>query len=318
MRNSEKNKSAWWEDPTVFRVGQIEPHTHFIPFQNVDHLISNRWDKSAYYLSLNGLWKFYWSAKPDERPHHFYEEDFDANGWDDIPVPSNWELQGYGIPVYVNDRYPFPKNPPQVPHEDNPVGSYKRYFTVPENWKEQEIFIQFGAVKSAAYFWLNGEFLGYNQGSKTPVEFNISSLLKKGENAIAVEVYRYSDGSYLECQDFWRLSGIERDVFLWSAPKVSIRDFFVKTDLVNDYKDGEFFVEVEMNQTFKGIYFIDCLLLNDVKEEVAISSKRLEDTQHKQDSISFFKKIKQPKKWTAETPNPVSYTHLTLPTICSV
>jgi len=303
LSNSIKNKSTWWEDPTVFNVGQLEPHAHFIPFQDVDSLIANKWANSSYYQSLNGLWKFHCSANPAKRPNNFFQHDFDTNGWDEIPVPSNWELQGYGIPIYVNDRYPFPKNLPKVPHDDNPVGSYKKYFTVPKSWDGRDIFIQFGAVKSAAYFWLNGEFLGYNQGSKTPVEFNITPFLKAGENSISVEVYRYSDGSYLECQDFWRLSGIERDVFLWSAPKVGIRDFFVITNLINEYKDGIFSVEVEMNQSFEGTYFMDCLLLNDEREEVFKSSKRMDDAQYKLGSISFFKKIKNPKKWTAETPN---------------
>ena len=146
----------------------------------------------------------------------------------------------------MNDRYPFPKKPPHVPHDDNPVGSYKKTFTLPDNWGEKEIFIQFGAVKSASFFWLNGGFLGYNQDSKTPAEFNITKYLQKGENEIAVEIYRYSDGSYLECQDFWRISGIEREVFLYARPKVFIRDFFVKTDLENDYQDGILNIELEL------------------------------------------------------------------------
>lgn len=303
LSNSEKNKSTWWEDPTVFKVGQMEPHAHFIPYQDVESLRTNKWENSSYYQSLNGRWKFHWSANPAKRPNIFFQNDFDTSGWDEIPVPSNWELQGYGVPIYVNDRYPFPKNPPKVPHNDNPVGSYKRYFTVPESWDGREIFIQFGAVKSAAYFWLNGEFLGYNQGSKTPVEFDITPFLLSRKNSIAVEIYRYSDGSYLECQDFWRLSGIEREVFLWSTPKVRINDFFVKTDLINEYNDGAFSVEVEMSQSLEEAYFMDCFLLDNEGEEVFKGSKRIEDVQNKPNSIFFSKKIKHPKKWTAETPN---------------
>ncbi len=304
MSNSKKqNKSTWWEDPTIFNVGQVEPHAHCIPFQKVDNLVSNQCEKSPYFKSLNGLWKFYWSAKPAERPEHFFQDDFDTNEWDNILVPSNWEMEGYGIPIYVNDRYPFPKNPPKVPEEDNPVGSYKRHFTVPESWDGRAVFIQFGSVKSAAFFWLNGELLGYNQGSKTPVEFNITSFLRAGENTIAVEVYRYSDGSYLECQDFWRLSGIERSVFLWSAPKVFIRDFFVEADLENNYKDGVLSVEVEMNQPFQERYFIDYLLLTDRGEEVFKSSKQIDGIELASDIISITEKIKRPQKWTAEMPN---------------
>jgi len=302
-----KNKNSWWEDPTIFNVGQIKPHAHFISFPDVDTLLHSKLEDSPFYFSLDGKWKFHYSKNPTERPVDFYKKEFDVKNWEDIQVPGNWEMQGYGIPIYVNARYPFPKNPPHVPHDDNPVGSYKRDFILPENWEDREIFIQFGAVKSAAYFWLNGEFLGYNQDSKTPVEFNITKHLQNGKNEIAVEIYRYSDGSYLECQDFWRISGIEREVFIWATPKIHIRDFFVKANLENDYQDGILNVEIEL-ENFRdlkdlGNCSVECLLLDNGVAEKVGTLNEIDFENNKTKNISFSKKIKNPKLWTAETPN---------------
>jgi beta-galactosidase len=174
----------------------------------VEQAVEGNSKASPYYRSLNGDWKFNWVIKPLDRPEAFFLPDFIDDSWDIIPVPSNWELQGYGIPIYVNQPYEFTEDPkpPEVPHDYNPVGSYRKWFSIPDDWDGREIFIHFGAVKSAMYLWINGEKVGYSQGSKLPAEFNITSYLKKGENLLAVEVYRWSDGTYLECQDFWRIS----------------------------------------------------------------------------------------------------------------
>ena len=252
MKQSE-DKSTWWENPEIFQVGQLYPRTHFIPFKNKQQACENRWDQSPYYISLNGKWKFRYSDNPTLRPKYFYTKDYDTSEWDSIQVPANWELQGYGVPIYVNDRYPFKKNPPFVPHDDNPVGSYSRQFTIPPEWNGRKVFIEFGAVRSASFYWLNGKFLGYNQGSKTPVHFDITDFVTEGENTICVEVYRYSDGSYLECQDFWRVSGIERDVFIWSTPMVRISDFSIKTlfnnnnNNSNDYSNADVHIEISID-----------------------------------------------------------------------
>jgi len=302
-----KNKNTWWEDPTIFNVGQIKPHAHFMSFPDVETLLHSKFEDAPFYFSLDGKWKFHYSKNPAARPVDFYKKDFDVKNWDDIQVPGNWEMQGYGTPIYVNARYPFPKNPPYVPHDDNPVGSYKRSFTLPENWDDKEIFIQFGAVKSAAYFWLNGEFLGYNQDSKTPVEFNVTKYLQKEKNEIAVEIYRYSDGSYLECQDFWRISGMEREVFIWTTPKIHIRDFFVKADLDNNYQDGilNVAIEVENFQDLKhsGNCSVECLLLENGNVKETGRKNEINFQNNKTIDFSFYKKIKNPKHWTAETPN---------------
>ncbi|MBN1844794.1 MAG: DUF4981 domain-containing protein [Sedimentisphaerales bacterium] len=229
-----------WENPAVIGRNKQPGHCTLIPYASVDQAIQCRFrrDCSRYYQSLNGSWKFHWVEKPADRPVEFYRSDFDDSSWDTIRVPGNWQLSGYGRPIYVNVQYPFPPDPPKIPHEYNPVGSYRRSFTVPDDWKDRRIFIHFDGVKSAFYLWINGRPIGYSQGSMTPAEFDITDALRPGPNLLAAEVYRWSDGSYLECQDMWRLSGIYRGVYLFSTPKIHIRDFFVQTDLDDQYQNA--------------------------------------------------------------------------------
>ena len=182
---------------------------------------------------------------PAARPVDFYREDFDVSGWDDIPVPANWERQGYGHAIYVN--VPFEIDEPNVPTTENPVGSYRRDFSVPESWQGEEIFLQLGAVSSAFYVWINGQYVGYSEGSKTPSEFRVTDAVRTGNNTIAVEAYRWSTGSYLEDQDFWSLSGIQRDVGLYARPRTRVRDFFVHAGLADQYRNGTFEVEIKLS-----------------------------------------------------------------------
>ena len=168
----------------------------------------------------------------------FFEVDFDASGWDVIPVPSNWEFEGYGYPVYRDEFYSFPANPPFIPHDDNPVGSYRRTIEVPADWDGREIFLHFDGVYSAFFVWVNGERIGYSEGSRTAAEFRVTEAVRPGLNVVAVQVYRWSDGSYLESQDFWRVSGIDRDVYLVSMPATYLRDFFAEATLDDGYEDG--------------------------------------------------------------------------------
>lgn len=235
-----------WENPAVVAINKEPPHATLFPFENRELALANDRSGSSLFRLLNGNWRFHWVRSPAERPLDFHGEDFDDSGWDLIPVPSNWELEGYGVPIYLNHPYEFEKNPPLIHHDYNPVGSYRTEFQLPAEWEGREIFIHFGAVKSAMYLWINGEKVGYSQGSKLPAEFDITAYVRTGTNTLALEVYRWSDGSYLECQDFWRISGIERDVFLWSAPKVHIRDFFVKAGLDEDFTDGRLGVDVDV------------------------------------------------------------------------
>ena len=227
-----------WENPEVFSVNAIKPRNLIIPFETSETAKTQNYENTSYYKSLNGVWKFKWSRNTIKRPVDFYKSKYDISDWDDIKVPSDWQMVGYGDPIYVNVNYPFKVNLPNIPTEYNPVGSYKRTFTIPENWSNREIIVHFGGVNSAFYIWVNGKKVGYSQDSKTAVEFNITAYLKKGTNTIALEVYRWSDGSYLESQDMWRLSGIERDVFLYSKPKVQVNDIFIKSKLDKQYKNG--------------------------------------------------------------------------------
>ncbi|MBN1457368.1 MAG: DUF4981 domain-containing protein, partial [Sedimentisphaerales bacterium] len=244
-----------WENETIFRINKEAAHSTIIPCESLNKATKGEEEKSAYYKSLNGKWKFNWSPDPASRPMDFYQLYYDVSEWDDIRVPSNWQLEGYGVPLYSNVTYPFRRNPPYVmgePRENytnykdrNPVGSYRRTFSIPSSWDGKEVFIVFDGVDSAFYLWVNGEQVGYSQDSRTPAEFNITSYLKKEDNVLAVEVYRYSDGSYLEDQDFWRLSGIYRNVYMTARPRVYLRDIFAKALLDDAYRNGKLKVELE-------------------------------------------------------------------------
>lgn len=213
----------YWNDLNTFEVNKIYPHVDVVD--------------TDFVMSLNGEWPFFWVEKPADKPENFFRKGYDISEWGHIMVPGNWELQGYGIPVYVNTTNEFPANPPFAPTEYNPVGCYVRDFELDAAWKDREVFIHLGAVKSAFHIWVNGEYVGYSEDAKTPSEFRITPYLnRKGTNRLALEVYRFSDGSYLECQDFWRMSGITRDVFVYSKNATHIADYEVHTDLIDNKK----------------------------------------------------------------------------------
>jgi len=298
-----------WENPDVVAINKERAHATLFPFESREAALQNDAGLSAYHQSLNGRWKFNWVRTPDDRPVDFYLEGYDDSGWDEIPVPANWEINGFGVPIYLNSPYEFEENPPYIHHDYNPVGSYRRTFTVPESWADRQIFIHFGAVKSAMYIWINGQPVGYSQGSKLPAEFNITPYVRSGPNTVALEVYRWSDGSYLECQDFWRISGIERDVFLWAAPTAHIRDFFVVGGLDDEYRDGRFDLAAEVanysGQPLENLTLTVELLDDDgtsvfpegaLRRPVAVPAR--EET-----SIRLDQTVPQPRQWTAETPN---------------
>ena len=295
-----------WQDETIPFVGKEYPRTAFMTYSNVDKARSNDFNTSPDYKSLNGKWKFNWVPSYKKRPMNFYKTDFDDSAWGEIDVPANWEVNGYGNALYTNHPYEFcPRNPqPPLLPEENPVGSYRKYIEIPEQWNGKEIFLHIGAVKSGCYLYVNGTKVGYSEDSKTAVEYNITRYLKPGRNLIALEVYRWSTGSYLECQDFWRISGIERDVYLFAQSPVHLRDFSIRQDLDSTYKNG--------------LFGLDLFLVNANPRQTAQAtvSYQLESTSGtrvaegtqtiKIDSIAtvhFDAKIAQVAPWTAETPN---------------
>lgn len=295
-----------WQNQNIFNINKEKPHPNIVSYSNIDDAKKGDFKHSDYYKSLNGKWKFKYSSDQKLRPKDFHKTDFDISNWDEINVPSNWEVEGYGTPIYVNTEYPFDKHPePPFIKIDNPVGSYKYDFTVDETWKGKSIFLHFGAVKSAAYLWINGEKVGYTQGSKTPSEWDITKYLQKGINTIALEVYRWSDGSFLECQDFWRISGIERDVFIYAKNKISISDYFAQSLLINNYKDGSFILDVEIRNKNKNANIFAHVQLFDEKNNLIFDQKaKLEIKDEKEFSNTSFESIiKNVKQWSAENPN---------------
>ncbi len=243
------------------------------------------------------------SKSPDQRPFWFFKDDYDTRDWNDINVPSNWQMKGYDVPIYVNIPYPFKMDPPKIPHEWNPVGSYKRSFKIPSDWTEKEVFLHFGAVSSAFYVWVNEQLVGYSEDSKVPAEFNITKYLKSGKNSIAVEVYRWSDGSYLEDQDFWRMSGIQRSVFLHARPKTFINDFFAVGDLENNYTDGLLKIDVSLKGSASGSgdYIVEASLFDGTKKiYTEPKDVQLADSTG---TVNFTKSFPEINKWSAEKPN---------------
>ncbi|WP_198664908.1 glycoside hydrolase family 2 TIM barrel-domain containing protein [Lewinella sp. IMCC34191] len=296
-----------WENPEIFEINREYPHASFYRFPTAEAaLAKSDYTASPFYQSLDGTWKFNWVVKPAERPQFFYRTDYDVTNWEDISVPANWELEGFGTPIYTNIVYPFPKNPPYIDHDYNPVGSYRRSFTVPEDWDGKEVYLHFGGVSGAMYIWVNGDQVGYNEGSKTPAEYRITDYLQGGDNTLAVEVYRWSDASYMEDQDFWRLSGIDREVYLYATAPVSIRDFRVISELDDDdYADGEFALTVAMrNRTGEEAddYTLEAVLLDGDERLLEFSETEDIDTGD-ETNFTFAGEIENAHPWTAETPN---------------
>ncbi|MFC1554578.1 glycoside hydrolase family 2 TIM barrel-domain containing protein [candidate division KSB1 bacterium] len=301
-------QTAEWNNLNILEINKEPGHVFYIPYQDREAALSNNPEQSDFYRSLNGTWKFNFARKPADRPVDFYKTDYDVSGWDDIKVPSNWEIEGFGVPVYLDAGYVFDPDPPNISHEYNPVGSYKTQFSVPENWEDKQVFIHFGSVRSAMYLWINGEKAGYSQGSKLPSEFNITEYLKDGENILAAEVYRFSDGTYLEDQDYWRLSGIERDVFLYAVPDVNVYDFHLNADLDNEYKNGQFKAELVLkNFTDRRVddYIIHLDLLDKNNNSVlnVPFEENINISANGELKIGFDKEFPDPLKWSAEYPN---------------
>jgi len=299
-----------WEDPTVIAKNKMPARATSYSFESSNDALNGDREKSRM-VSLNGTWKFNWSAKPEDRPMDFYKTD--VSSWDDIEVPSCWEMKGYSVPIYKNIGYNFKPNPPFIPR-DNEVGSYAKTFTVPEDWKNKRIILHFGGVSSAMYVWVNGKKVGYSQDSRLPAEFDITNFIKTGENNVAVEVYRWSDGFYLEDQDHWRMSGLHREVMLLAQPKVAIEDFFIRTRLDNNYQDALLQIRPTITRTtpneIEG-WTLEAELFSPENETILDKSIK-KDVKHiifegypQRDNVYFGlmeEKIVSPEKWSAEKP----------------
>tara|TARA_B100000809_G_scaffold176399_1_gene173794 strand:+ start:1297 stop:5772 length:4476 start_codon:yes stop_codon:yes gene_type:complete len=283
-----------WENLDIVGVNKKEPTATFYHHQKSES--SKTWNELPNYKSLNGTWKFNHVNKPSDRPKEFYTSDYDVSNWDETQVPSDWQMNGYDFPIYTNIIYPFPIDPPFIPDSFNPVGSYKRTFNVSSSWDQQQVFLHFGAVNSAFYVWVNGEKVGYSEGSKTPAEFDITEYIKIGENDISVEVYRWSSGSYLEDQDFWRLSGIERDVYLYAVPQQHISNIKIKAGLSNDYKDGKFNAKISLEGAFDSNQKIEVSIFDASKNEIFKSE------QNATNEVVFNSAFKDVNTWSAESP----------------
>lgn len=236
-----------WENPHKVAEHVLAPHAHFIPYINAAAAVRRDSGRAAVKL-LDGTWQFHIARNPSERPLDFYKKGTDVSHWKKIQVPENWQTAGFDSYIFTDVEYPFPPDPPRVPADFNPVGSYRRDFTVPANWKDKQVWIHLGGVNSFFYLWINGQYIGLSKDSKTPSEFDITPYLQAGNNSVAIQVFRFNDGSYLEGQDMWKLSGIERSVYLVARPKLCLYDFFAKPLLVNQYKDGQLNLALTLNR----------------------------------------------------------------------
>jgi len=294
----------WNNNPDIFELNRLPARASFTPYVTAAEALTGERNVSPKVASLNGTWKFAFSPNPSSRPAGFFREQFDCGGWDDIQVPGHWQLQGYDVPQYVNIRYPWSERediqPPFAPTEYNPVGSYVTSFTVPEAWNGEAIFLSFQGVESAFYVWVNGELVGYSEDTFTPAEFDITAYVRDGENKLAVEVYRWCDASWLEDQDFWRLSGIFRDVFLFAKPLVHIADFFAKPALDDTYTDAALSVDVTIGNyddaALDGYALLATLYAPDgraaFETRLAVDGERL----------TLREAVERPELWSAEHP----------------
>ena len=291
-----------WNDLHVFSIGKEPPHANVIPYANEEDIVYLKYQESPYYRSLNGTWKFRAAENPSSCPKDFYKLGYDASEWADIQVPGNIELQGFGTPVYTNMHNEFPSNPPYAPTEFNPTGCYVRDFSVPESWRSRRVVIKFGAVRSAMYLFVNGKRIGYSEDSKSPAEWDISKYVHPGQNRLAVEVIRFCDGSYLECQDMWRMSGITRDVCLYSTPKVYISDYRLVAGIDEKTGNGTLDLTVEMLGSLAHRMAVEAELLDTAGNRVWIGQKTLGEHEWLTQFSGKDCIIPQVHPWTAETP----------------
>lgn len=300
-------KKFRWEDPSIFKINKEDGHAIMMPYDSENEALSGK--ESKYKQSLNGKWKFYWQRGLKNQHENFQLVSFDDSHWDEINVPSVWQTEGYSVPYYYASTFPkaFSRTKSKIPsidHNMQEIGFYRKTFVLDEVFDNRKVFLHFGAAKSALEVYVNGEFVGYSQGSMAPHEFDVTKVLKKGENVITAKLYRFSDGSYLEDQDMWWLCGIYRDVYLFAEPKVCLRDFYFKTDFDDTYNDSNVTLNMYFNNynNIRGKIKVSAKLIDSKNEEIELGSSEKELSGGKE-TITYNKTVKSPDKWSAETPN---------------
>jgi Beta-galactosidase/beta-glucuronidase len=302
-----KENLPYWRDMNVLQVNKEKPRTSFMTYDNRESALAGKYEQSSYYRLLNGTWKFYYTEDYRKAPADITDERTDISDWADIQVPGNWEVQGFGSPIYINHGYEFQPRNPNPPHlpESVPMGVYRREIEIPGDWKERDIYLHIGGAKSATYVYINGKEIGYSEDSKNPAEFRIDPYIREGKNTVTLKIYRWSTASYLECQDFWRISGIERDVFLWSQPRVAVNDFRVVSTLDDTYRNGIFQLEADIKNTLSGTSSpatVRYELLDRQGKTVASSAETVHVSAPGIQTVRFGTDINGVETWTSETP----------------
>ena len=293
-----------WENPKVNGINRLKPHTFFIAHSSKEQAKVSDQDVSDIYYSLNGTWKFYYCETKAHKPKNYTQKTYDYTTWDSIRVPGNLELQGFGIPRYLDEEYTFEPNPPYIPKEISSVGLYQREFYIPKEWKGKQILIHFGSANSAMYLYVKGNKVGFAKGSKLPAEFDITNFVNEGKNSVLAEVHRYSDGSYLECQDYWRMSGLERDVFLYALPKLHIFDFEISATPDSLLKRGKFELNLTVSNVdekdIDGNVFVE--LMDSSGAIIYSNSKKITLQGNMEMTVDFSHLVNSVNLWSAETP----------------
>ena len=294
-----------WENPEVFAVNKEETRTTSFPYPSESMAITDDFASSPYFQLLDGNWKFHWVPRAAEVPEGFYREDYNTSSWGTIPVPGNWEFNGFGTAIYTNTGFGFRAKPPLTDRENTPVGAYRHEFNIPDSWDGRRVFIHFEAGTNAMYVWVNGQKVGYTQNSKSPAEFDITPYIRKGKNTLACQVHKFSDGSYLEDQDMWRLGGINRSVYLYSSAQTRILDFFAHPDLDKNYRNGVFSVDIKLkNYTNEAKnQSVEVAIVDKAGRRVLNRSQRVNIPADNTLDLTLSGNVSNPLKWTAETPN---------------
>ena len=298
---------AVMEDHQINGINKEQPRTNAFPFTVEALALNNKPEMAGNFLSLNGLWKFNCALTPESRPKEFHCENFDVSQWHDIRVPGNWEAQGFDKAIYLDERFPFTTEWPNVPRDYNPVGSYRRTFKMDGSWEGREIFLQLAGARTATFIWINGQRVGYSQNAKNPAEFNITPYVRKGENSIALELFRWSNASYLEKQDMMDMSGLERDVFIYSTDKVRIFDFDCRASLDETFTQGDIKLDIDLQHYLEliptGLTLKTQLLDDENGFMPVISQMQSIEFINSECRLSFAAEIASPRLWSAEVPN---------------